>query len=41
MRGMKKCPKCFAYTLKDFCEKCKIKTEQVGYKFIQKYVGLE
>jgi rRNA maturation protein Nop10 len=37
MKRMKKCPKCFAYTLKDSCEKCKIKAEQAGYKFKVKY----
>lgn len=32
---LRKCPVCRKYTLKDFCEKCKEKTKDAGYKFKQ------
>jgi len=31
---IKKCPICKAYTLKETCGKCKLKTQDAHYKFI-------
>lgn len=32
---LKKCPACNKYTLKPACSKCKQRTKQAGYKFLQ------
>ncbi|MBT4257995.1 hypothetical protein HOD88_02340 [archaeon] len=32
---LKKCPSCNSYTLKENCNKCKIKTKEAHYKFIK------
>jgi rRNA maturation protein Nop10 len=35
MGQLKKCNKCFKYTLKDICPKCQEKTKEAHYKFIK------
>ena len=32
---LKKCEKCYGYTLEETCPKCKIQTKNAHYKFIQ------
>ncbi|PJE81644.1 ribosome biogenesis protein [Candidatus Pacearchaeota archaeon CG10_big_fil_rev_8_21_14_0_10_32_42] len=32
--NLKKCEKCFSYTLHEECKKCKIKTKDAHYKFL-------
>ncbi len=31
---LKKCPTCNSYSLKEICKKCKIKTKEAHYKFL-------
>ncbi len=35
---LKKCNSCKIYTLKDICEKCKKKTSDAHYKFLEKFL---
>jgi rRNA maturation protein Nop10 len=35
MSQLKKCDKCYEYTLKEVCPKCKEKTKDAHYKFVK------